>query len=364
MEQEEIINEIKNKKQLICDVVLKWYKSNELFYETKSIKDNNVAPDKKAIEENYNKRKKLRAEAYNSLCKLETQKQALLKKIIIAERRNNFKRLSEKTKRLRTALLFITFPIYAVIFIVVRTIRKFSRCFFMGLEWMIKPIFYFFVLEGQCVNCKDCWAKHCEAGYLDGIKINDEEICKRVKWYETRTCLLIRRIFLPITVVIFTIIGIVLAIEKFFTSIKKVFVTTRLIYKDIWDDNPCSHMFKVQGIPFFSLWNYSVIICNERAFITALPIDEKGNAKIKVTNKFIDMHCPRGPIYTFAEKPKSAWVHFLCLLGIVSIKDSKDYDKYLHGYESKVRYDNPPKSSCCYSAGIPDKYLSLENLEK
>lgn len=328
-----------------------------MFYDSKSSKDNDVTPTTKA---GYDNCKKLRVENYKNLCEIETRKQSLLKKIMIAKRKSNFKHLGKKQKLLRACLLFITFPIHAVIFIVVRTIRKFSRCFFMGLEWMIKPLFYFFVLKGQCVNCKDCWAKHCEEGYLDGIKINGEEICKRIKWYETRTCLLIRRIFFPITLVVFTIMGIVLAIKKFFTSIKKVFVTTRLIYKDIWSDDPCSHMFKDQGIPFLSLWNDSVIICDERAFITALPIDENGNTKVKIMGKLIDMHCPRGPIYQFSGKPKSAWVHFLCLLEIRSIKDSKDYDKYLYGYESKVRYDNLPEDQLFYSTGIPKKYFDLE----
>ena len=361
MEQNENINEIKSIEKIIRDAAEKWYMANGSFCDPKSLKDNNVTPDKKAIvNKNYDDRKELRVIAYKHLCEIETSKQSVLKKIIIAECESNFKLLSKKQKWLRTCLLFITLPIHAVIFIVVRTIRKFSRCFFMGLEWMIKPIFYFFVLKGQCVNCKDCWAKHCEEGYLDRIKINGEEICKRIKWYETRTCLLIRRIFFPIIVVIFTIIGIILAIKKFFTSIKKVFVTTRLIYKDIWSDKPCSHMFKMQGIPFLSLWNNSVIICDPDAFITALPIDKEGNTKVKITSKFIDMHCPRGPIYQFSGNPKSAWVHFLCLIGIISIKDSKDYDKYLHVYESTVRYGNLPEDQLFYFSGIPDKYLDLD----
>ncbi len=361
--QKKIANEI---RILIRSTRSDWYKSSKLFFKYKSLlKDNNIFPDEKAtVEQKYNKCKELRVIFYNQLCKLESLKHDLLKGIIIAERQNNFKCLSKNQKRLRTFLLFITFPIHAVIFIVVGIIRKFSRCFFMGLEWMIKPIFYFFVQKGQCENCKDCWAKHCEEGYLDGIKINGEEICKKIRWYETRTWLLIRRIFSPITVVIFTIIGIVLAIKKFFTSIIKVFVTTRLIYKDIWNDNPCSHMFKMQGIPFFSLWNDSVIICDQDAYITGLPIDNDGNTKVKITGKFIDMHCPRGPIYKFAEKPKSALVHFLCSIGIISIKDSKDYDKYLHGYESRVRYDNPPNGSRHYSTGIPERYLDLKNIKK
>ena len=173
-------------------------------------------------------------------------------------------------------------------------------------------------------NCKDDWTKACETGELDGIKINGEEVCQRIRWYETSRCLFWRRVFFPINLAVFLVIGVVLAVFKLIKSIFKIFVVVYRIIKDILSDNPCAYIFKKEGIIFYNdskiLSNTSMIIANEN--------DE--NRKIKVRNKFIDTTCPRIPCYDFAEEPKSAWEHCKCLTGFKNIKDAELWDQYEH----------------------------------
>ena len=212
--------------------------------------------------------------------------------------------------------------------------------FFLGLECIGKYIYF-----GGEYDCKDVWAKDCETGNLDGLKINGEEISNRIKWYETKNWLLVRRILFPIDLVIHIIIGIFLAIKKIFTSIIKVFVTTSNVIKDICDDNASSHIFKKSVI--WNPYSNSEVICNINGTISVVQ-----DTNIKVRNKFVDMNCPRTPYYDFSEKPKSAWDHFKCLTGFKSIKSAEHYDEYAHKYSGIKRLYYGNFSQNLYDSGV------------
>ncbi|MBQ9491875.1 MAG: hypothetical protein IJU86_03790, partial [Firmicutes bacterium] len=305
-----------------------WRDCNKLFHQyRKEYLDDRDSQEKR---EKYEKIKKDRSDIYDMFRDLETEKQKLLKNRLTGLIKNNFPGLSKTEKILRSLFLILTFPIWAPIFILVKTLKKFFHCLRLGFE----AVWKLYVGFRGYGTCKDVWAKDCELN-LDGLKINDnEEIQARIKWYETKTCLLIRRILFPIDLVIHILIGIFVAIKKIFTSIIKVFTVVKQIYQDIWDDNTCSHMFKTQGIDE----NKSEVICNHKSNISVLPT---GN--IKVRNKFIDMTCPRVPYYDFSKKPKSIRDHIQCATGFKSIKSAGEgeYDKYAHEHSGtpRLKYD-------------------------
>ena len=305
-----------------------WRDCNKLFHQYR--KEYLDDRDSQIKRKKYDKIKKDRSDIYDMFRDLETEKQKLLKNRLTGLIKNNFPGLSKTEKILRSLFLILTFPIWAPIFILIKTLRKFFHCLRLGFEAIWK-LYAGFRGYG---TCKDVWAEDCELN-LDGLKINgNEEIKTRIKWYETKTCLLIRRILFPIDLVIHILIGIFAAIKKIFTSIIKVFTVVKQIWSDIWDDNACSHMFKTQGIDE----NKSEVICNHKSNISVLPT---GN--IKVRNKFIDMTCPRVPYYDFSKKPKSIWDHIQCATGFKSIKSAGEYDKYAHEHSGtpRLKYDCP-----------------------
>ena len=289
---------------------------------------------KRILSENsYNLVKKNRGLIYTKACNFKAKKQSLKKEKFVQEQRNKFQKLTGKEKFWRVFLLVIAFPIYAPIFILIKTIRKFVYCLVMGLE-VIGTFLY--GEKGQYRDCKDDWAEYCEKGYLDGIKINGEEVCKRIRWYETSRWLFWRRVFFPINLAVFIVIGVVLAAFKLIKSIVKIFVIVYRIIKDILSDNPCAHMFKKEG-PF--MYNDSKFLSlsqshrkptHELVSINLEPIAVAANKNIKIKNKFIDMTSPRIPCYDFAKTPKSALDHFKCLTGFKSIKSAKYWDEYEH----------------------------------
>ena len=178
-----------------------WNLCNKLFHRYKQNCEDD--PSSKMTRNKYENIKKDRANIYSVLCGLETEKQKLLKERLVNIIKSKFRPLSLFEKIFRLSLLAITFLIYASVFILVKTLRKFFHCFIQGLECIGQLRFF------QCSdNCKDKWAEACEKGYLDGLKINGKEIDNRIKWYETKNWLLVRRILLPIDLAIHIIIGI------------------------------------------------------------------------------------------------------------------------------------------------------------
>ena len=298
-----------------------WNLCNKLFHRYKQNCKNN--PNSAEARDKYENIKKDRADIYSVFRELEMEKQKLLKKRLVNILKNKFKPLSLFEKIFRLSLLIITFPIYASVFILIKTLRKFFHCFFLGLECIGKLLVF------ECGDdCKDVWAKDCELGNLDGLKINGKEISRRIKWYETKNWLFWRRILFPIDLVIHIIIGIFLAIKKFFTSIIKVFVTACRVGSDIISDDASSYIFKGNDVGY----NCSEIIYDADRRISVLP-----DTNIKIRNKFVDMTCPRTPYYDFSKKPKSAWEHFLCLTGFKSIKNAEHYDEYAHKHSATPR---------------------------
>ncbi len=267
------------------------------------------------------------ANIYHTHCCVRSKVLAIWKAKFVRKQERTFKKMSGKEKFWRVFLLVIAFPIYAPIFILVKAIRKFIYCLTVGLE--VVGLILYRLTSGEWKDCKDKWAEACEEGYLDGIKINGEEVCKRIRWYETSRCLFWRRVFFPINLAIFIVIGVVLAAFKFIKSIFKIFVMVYRVRKDILSDDPCAYMFKKEGIMFY---NDSKILYNSS--LTAIVADNK--KKIKVKDKFVDMTCPRIPCYDFAEKPKSAWEHFKCLTGFKNIKDAELWDQYEHWQRNRA----------------------------
>ena len=303
-----------------------WSSCDILFHDyRKKYMDDRNSKEKR---EKYERIKKDRQDIYDMYRDLETEKQKLLKERLTSLIGEHFNKLSKTEKILRSSFLILTFLIYAPIFICIKTLKKFFHRLRLGFEAILKLYAGF---RGYR-TCKDVRAEDCELN-LDGLKINEnQEINTRIKWYETKTCLLIRRILFPIDLVIHIIIGIFAAIKKIFTSIIKVFTVVKQIYQDIWDDNACSHIFKTEGVDE----NKSEVICNEKRNISVLPT---GN--IKVRDKFIDMTCPRVPCYDFSKKPKSIWDHIQCATGFKSIKNANEYDRYAHEHSGtpRLKYD-------------------------
>ncbi len=290
----------------------------------------------------YNLVKEHRGLIYTKACNFKAVKLHLKKEKFVQEEISKFQTLTGKEKSLRVFLLVIAFPIYAPIFILVKAIRKFIYCLTMGLE-VVGLIFYRVISKDKkWGDCKDEWAKTCETGELDGIKINGEEVCKRIRWYETSRWLFWRRVFFPINLAVFLVIGVVLAVFKLIKSIFKIFVVVYRIIKDILSDNPCAYIFKKEGLfmynesDFLSLSFSYTTSTHELQYVHLQPIAVAENKHIKIKNKFIDMTCPRIPCYNFAEKPKSAWEHCKCLTGFKNIKDAELWDQYKH-WESKYR---------------------------
>lgn len=297
-----------------------WICCNKLFHEYKNKYEND--PDSRDKCEQYPKIKKYRADIYNVFRELETEKQKLLKERLVNIIKSKFRPLSLFEKIFRLSLLIITFPIYASVFILVKTLSKFFHCFLLGLECIGKLLVF------KCRDdCKDVWAKDCEQGNLDGLKINGKEISNRIRWYETKNWLFWRRILFPIDLAIHIIIGFILAIIKIFTSIIKVFVTAYRVGSDIICDDASSYIFKEE-------YGFE-IICNRDSRISVVPCVD--GHKIKARNKFIDMTCPRVPYCDFSNKPKSVWEHFLCLTGFKSIKSAEHYDEYAHEHSGTPR---------------------------
>ena len=323
-----------------------WWSCNKIFHSYKKVFEN--SPMSKRKRRQYEKIKQERADIYKVFCELESEKQKLLKEGLIYVRQSYFQTLSNVQKFGRIFLLVITFPIYASVFILVKTLRKLLHCILMGLEVVTKVDIYLNDEINVKKNCKDVWAEQCENGCFDGLEINGQQINERIQWYETKNWLLVRRILFPIDLVIHIIIGIFLAIKKIFTSIIKVFVTTSNVIKDICDDNASSHIFKKSVI--LNPGSNSEVICNPNSKISVLPFIN--GHKIKVRNKFVDMNCPRTPYYDFSEKPKSAWDHFKCLTGFKSIKSAEHYDEYAHKYSGIKRLYYGNFSQNLYDSGV------------
>ena len=325
-------------KHIQNNLIFIWKSINKKFHEYNKLKQTN---SKKFDQKLYERIKQDRANIYDLLCQVEAEKQKLLKEQLLSFREKKFgsMKLSGTEKFFRIILLILTLPIHAPIFIFVRTVIKFLNCFMMSFEIITKlkngvlnekeyGIFDF-------NNCKDDWANHCKEGYLDGIEINGKEICKRIRWWEKRWCRILRDIFFLINLAIFIVIGIVLAIKKLFKSIIKVFVITARIAKDIYYDDPSLYMFKTKQI--IMPYGISETAVNFNGRISVLPKYDGSNVKLK--NKFIDCTCPIVSYYDFAEKPKSAWEHLKCLIGIQSIKSVEYYNRYAHKNSSTPRLE-------------------------
>lgn len=327
----------------LCDL---WDKYNKLFHKHK--RESKSDPNSYEKANLYQKIKQERAEIYDVFRKFEAVKQKLLRDRLISIRRKKFKPLGKIEKFIRILLLIITFPIHTVIFILVKTLMKFFNCFIMGLEIISK-----FVngcrnkIENNNNNCKDDWVNYCKEGYLDGIKINGKEICKRIRWWEKRWCRILRDILFPINLAIFIVIGIVLAIKKLFKSIIKVFVITARIAKDIYYDDPSLYMFK----KVYDNETNSEIITNFNGNLSVMPDYNDNKNKIKIKDKFIDCKCPRVSYYDLVEKPKSIIEHVLCLSALKSIKKAtkENWNMYAHKHSNTPRLDF-----------LPEEYVVME----
>ena len=308
-----------------------WNGCNKLFH----IKRSNYMKNKNADNLNeYNRIKNDRATLFNKFRKLEAIKQDLLKQKIIIDDENNFVPLTKCQKIFYTVVLIVTFPIHALIFILVKTLRKLFHCILMGLEPVFKGCIYLDDEIKDHNDCKDKWAEQCENGYFDGLEINGQQISERIKWYETKRWLFWRRILFPINLAVLIIIGVVLAIKKFFKSIIKVFITDYRIVKNIWSDNSTTYMFIDKSI--FQAEN-SEIICNVKGNISVLPIYEGKN--IKISNKFVDMSCPSTPYSDFSNSKLLNGLQ--CAIGWKNIKSAKHWDEYANKH-------NIPRLYCGY----------------
>ena len=329
-------------KHIQNNLISIWKRINEQFHEYNELKQTN---SKKFDQKLYERIKQDRANIYDLLCQVEAEKQKLLKEQLLSFREKKFgsMKLSGTEKFFRIILLIATFPIHAPIFIFVRTVIEFLNCFMMSFEIICglingvrnKKKYGIFDFK----TCKDDWSNHCKKKYLDGIKINGQEICKRIKWWEKRWCRIFRDIFFPINLLVFTVIGIFLAIRKFFVSIIKVWGTTKRVFSDIYYDGPSLYMFKTKQIIMPRGTSETAVNFNGR--ISVLPKYDGSNVKLK--NKFIDCTCPIVSYYDFAEKPKSAWEHLKCLIGIQSIKSVKYYNRYAHKNSSTPRLEYVPE---------------------
>ena len=105
-----------------------WRACNKIFHSYKKVFEN--SPMSEGKRRQYEKIKQERADIYKVFCELESEKQKLLKEGLIYVRQSYFQTLSNVQKFGRIFLLVITFPIYASVFILVKTLRKFFHCFF------------------------------------------------------------------------------------------------------------------------------------------------------------------------------------------------------------------------------------------
>ena len=297
-----------------------WDGCNELFHICRSNYINSKSNDDL---NKYERIKRDRATLFNKFRKLETIKQGLLKQKIIIGHRNKFVPLNKCQKIFRMAVLILTFLIHGPIFILVKTLRKLLHCILMDLEVVHKVGIYLNDEIPVKKNCKDSWAEQCENGYFDELEINGQQISERIQWYETKRWLFWRRVLFPINFVVLIVIGIVLAIKKFFKSIIKVFITDYRIVKNILADDSTTYMFIDKSI--FQAEN-SEIICNAKKNISVLPICE--NKNIKIRNKFVDMSCPRVSYGYFSDF--KFWNNVQCAIGLKNIKSVDQWNEYAH----------------------------------
>ena len=323
---------IKNIKVLEYNLQLFWNDCDKLFHICRLNYTNNK------IDDNMNKYiriKEERAMLFNKFCEIEAVKQDLLKRQEITELNEGHVKLSKFEKSFRTCVVVITFLIHFVVFISVKTLKKLFRYLLMGLE----PINYLYFLIYKIFKdgeyCKDIWAEQYESRCFDGLKINNKDIYGRMRRYETKGWLFWRRILFPINLVCLMIIGIFSAIKKFFKSIVKFPIIWRKVVQNIWVDNPTSYIFTKNRSYFCS---YGEIICNANNKISVLPNN------IKISNKFVDMSCPRTSYAYFSDS--KFWNHWQCLIGLKSIKSVKHWNEYAHEHNiPRLRCDN------CYENG-------------
>ena len=204
-------------KHIQNNLISIWKRINEQFHEYNELKQTN---SKKFDQKLYERIKQDRANIYDLLCQVEAEKQKLLKEQLLSFREKKFgsMKLSGTEKFFRIILLIATFPIHAPIFIFVRTVIKFLNCFVMSFEIILKLINGVRNKKKHGMfdfnTCKDDWSRNCKEGYLDEIKINGQEICKRIKWWEKRWCRILRDIFFPINLLVSTVVGIFLVIRN------------------------------------------------------------------------------------------------------------------------------------------------------
>ena len=314
-------------KVLEYNLQLFWNDCNELFY---SLKANSKKTENSDDLKKYSQIVDDRAKICDVFRDLEVVKQKLLQQETTNKLNKNHVKLSKFEKFFRTCVVVITFPIHFIVFISVKTLKKLFRYLVMGLE----PIYYLYFLiykifkDGE--HCKDIWAEQYESRCFDGLKINNKDIYRRMQWYETKRWLFWRRILFPINLVCLMIIGIFSAIKKFFKSIVKFPIIWRMVVQNIWVDNPTSYIFTKNRLYFRS---YGEIICNMKNKISVLPNN------IKISNKFVDMSCPRTSYVYFSDS--KFWNHWQCLIGLKSIKSVKHWNEYAHEHHiPRLRCDN------------------------
>ena len=311
-----------------------WNGCNRFFHTCRS---NYIGDDTDDNRNKYQRIKQDRTTLFNKFRELETIKQDLLKQKMIIEHRDNFVPLTKCRKIFYTAIFIATFLIHAPIFILVKTLRKLLHCILMGLEVVDKVGIYLNDEITVKKNCIDVWAEQCEDGYFDGLEINGQQINERIQWYETKRWLFWRRILFPINFVLLIVIGVFLAIKKFFKSIIKVFITDYRIVKNIWGDDLSTYMFVDKDIFQTKI---SEVICNAKGNISVLPIGKDKNMKIR--NKFVDMSCPSVPYCYFSNSKFRDSLQ--CAIGWKNIKNVDQWNKYAHEHHIPRIYCG----SCCY----------------
>ena len=149
---------------LICA----WQDCNKLFCKYRQEYTNDKNSQEKF--ERYENIEKDRMDIYNMFRELAAEKQKLLKERLVYLITKDFHQLSKIEKILRASFLILTLPIQAVIFICVKTLRKFFHCFKLSFEVVLRLYASFQGLG----TCKAVWAESCES-YLDGLEINNNE---------------------------------------------------------------------------------------------------------------------------------------------------------------------------------------------
>lgn len=345
-----------------------FYQYRDLAFDFKSKIDSPEISEqeKQDLENKYRRAIKNRAQIYDVACRLAGVKQDLLKDTYIKIQNKKFQKLSGFQKFIRIALLIITIPIHVPIFILKNTLFKFIGCSLLDLEAVFRFTtllrgFVFWLkskikknkikinkkvtkMEFKDIfefgDCKDAWAEINDSPVpLEGIKINGEEIGKRIKWYETKNWLLVRRILFPIDFAVHVFIGVFLAIKKFFKSIIQAVVNIIEIIKDIYSDDPCSHIFSAKN----SRGDSIEVIVNMEDKLTVVP--KHTNNKVKIKNKFTDTTDPVKIYLSILGQPKSFWNHLKVIFGFSKIKSISEYDKYMHHRSGIERYDLIPDES-------------------